>query len=93
MFQLLQNDSSPNRRIPDKTWEAIITNARECFPGDQLYSYDVGQNITLIFNSVYLLLGAKFNGQYQAIKNYNSTKKVLYNTLNNTFTDLTDFIY
>ncbi|XP_074557136.1 uncharacterized protein LOC141813127 isoform X2 [Curcuma longa] len=27
---LLQNGSSPKRRIPDKEWEAIITNAQEC---------------------------------------------------------------
>ncbi|KAG6520292.1 hypothetical protein ZIOFF_017332 [Zingiber officinale] len=73
--RLLQNGSLPKRRIPDKEWEAIIINAQECFPGDQLYSYDVGQDSTLIFNSVYLLLGAKVNGWYHDIKNLNATDK------------------
>lgn len=76
-LQLLGNGESSKKGIAKRTWEAIVANARECPPGNELYSYNVdGQRVTLIFNLVYELLGAKLDGHYDTISNFSAPRKV-----------------
>ncbi|THU62659.1 hypothetical protein C4D60_Mb01t07410 [Musa balbisiana] len=76
--KLLGNGESSKKGIAKRTWEAIVANARECPPGNELYSYNVvGQRVTLIFNSVYELLGAKLDGHYDTISNFSAPRKAL----------------
>ncbi|URD73085.1 Calmodulin binding protein-like [Musa troglodytarum] len=76
LCKLLGNGESSKKGIAKRTWEAIVANARECPPGNELYSYNVvGQTVTLIFNSVYELLGAKLDGQYQTISDFSTPQR------------------
>lgn len=51
--------------VPSKTWEAIIEHANNCIvDDDKLYGYNQAPyEPGLLFNSVYKVVGATFDGQ------------------------------
>ncbi|WOL03279.1 calmodulin-binding protein 60 A-like [Canna indica] len=91
---LFYGESSKNGNS-NRTWQAIVQNAMECLPVplSQFYSYDVvGQSVTLFFNSVFELLGAKVNGHYHSISNLNGHIKAFIEGLKkNAFENRNDF--
>ncbi|KAJ9180318.1 hypothetical protein P3X46_008580 [Hevea brasiliensis] len=49
--------------ISNKIWDIIIDHANECVLDDKFYTYfEAGQSVGLLFNSVYKLIGAAFDG-------------------------------
>ncbi|KAB5529169.1 hypothetical protein DKX38_019250 [Salix brachista] len=66
--------------ISNKIWDTIIEHANTCvLDGSKLYSYfDAGQSIGLLFDSIYKVVGAMFDGQnYEALHNLSPAKKAL----------------
>ncbi|KAJ6694470.1 hypothetical protein OIU85_005181 [Salix viminalis] len=66
--------------ISNKIWDTIIEHANTCvLDGSKFYSYfDAGQSIGLLFDSVYKVVGAMFDGQnYEALHNLSPAKKAL----------------
>ncbi|KAM0040442.1 putative CALMODULIN-BINDING PROTEIN60 [Helianthus debilis subsp. tardiflorus] len=48
----------------NKTWETIIKHAKDCVLDDNLYIYNcVAEGIGLLFNSIFTIVGATFDGQ------------------------------
>ncbi|KAI7754019.1 hypothetical protein M8C21_031552 [Ambrosia artemisiifolia] len=48
----------------NKTWEIIIKHAKDCVLDDNLYIYNcVAEGIGLLFNSIFTIVGASFDGQ------------------------------
>nr|XP_010931710.1 calmodulin-binding protein 60 D isoform X2 [Elaeis guineensis] len=69
----LLGDKAKKKEIPNKKWQGILAHAQRCPVGKELYSYSVsGQNVVLIFNSIYELIGAKFDGQYYSMHDLTS---------------------
>ncbi|KAG1365271.1 putative Calmodulin-binding protein 60 D [Cocos nucifera] len=67
------SDKAKKKEIPNKKWQGILTHAQRCPVGNELYSYGVsGQNVVLIFNSIYQLIGAKFDGRYYSMGDINA---------------------
>jgi hypothetical protein len=68
-LQLYYSDPSLLRNIlgggiSNKTWETIVDHANECVLDDKMYTYcPNGETVVLVFNSVYKILGAMFEGQ------------------------------
>ncbi|XP_052194128.1 uncharacterized protein LOC127802391 isoform X2 [Diospyros lotus] len=50
-------------RISDKQWKTITEHATACVPDDKLYTYH-REGETLLFNSVFKVVGVSFDGQY-----------------------------
>ncbi|KAJ6384610.1 hypothetical protein OIU78_027840 [Salix suchowensis] len=66
--------------ISNKIWDTIIEHANTCvLDGSRFYSYfDAGQSIGLLFDSVYKVVGAMFDGQnYEALHSLSPAKKAL----------------
>ncbi|KAM7252435.1 hypothetical protein ACFE04_024318 [Oxalis oulophora] len=65
--------------ISNRIWEQIVMHASQCVPDDKLYSYTIsGHGVGLLFNSVYKLVGATFDGQnYQLLSELMLPQKVL----------------
>uniref|UniRef100_A0A6N2KLD6 Calmodulin n=1 Tax=Salix viminalis TaxID=40686 RepID=A0A6N2KLD6_SALVM len=64
--------------ISNKIWDTIIEHANTCvLDGSRFYSYfDAGQSIGLLFDSIYKVVGAMFDGQnYEALHNLSPAKK------------------
>ncbi|KAG1365270.1 calmodulin-binding protein 60 D-like [Cocos nucifera] len=73
----LLGDKAKKKEIPNKKWQGILTHAQRCPVGNELYSYSVsGQNVVLIFNSIYELIGAKFDGQYYFMGDLNAFQQM-----------------
>nr|XP_043618766.1 calmodulin-binding protein 60 B-like isoform X2 [Erigeron canadensis] len=48
----------------NKTWDTIIKHANDCILDDKLYMYSCGgEGIGLLFNSIFKIIGATFDGQ------------------------------
>lgn len=66
------------RSIPDHDWNIIVGHALRCKPGPERYSYHIpGMDTTILFNSLYKIIGAKFNGKYASYEELNGTEKVI----------------
>ncbi|KAM7272297.1 hypothetical protein ACFE04_026960 [Oxalis oulophora] len=65
--------------ISNRIWEQIVMHASQCVPDDKLYSYTIaGHGVGLLFNSVYKLVGATFDGQnYQLLSELMLPQKML----------------
>ncbi|KAJ6434559.1 hypothetical protein OIU84_018132 [Salix udensis] len=66
--------------ISNKIWDTIIEHANTCvLDVSRFYSYfDAGQSIGLLFDSIYKVVGAMFDGQnYEALHNLSPAKKAL----------------
>ncbi|KAM7469941.1 hypothetical protein LguiA_008124 [Lonicera macranthoides] len=69
VLKLYHSDPSKLRNIlgggiSNKAWETIIDHASACVLDDKLYMYcPNGETVSLVFNSVYKVLGAVFGGQ------------------------------
>ncbi|KAJ6757055.1 hypothetical protein OIU74_026335 [Salix koriyanagi] len=66
--------------ISNKIWDTIIEHANTCvLDGSRFYSYfDAGQSIGLLFDSVYKVVGAMFDGQnYEALHSLSPARKAL----------------
>ncbi|KAJ6380360.1 hypothetical protein OIU76_016928 [Salix suchowensis] len=64
--------------ISNKIWDTIIEHANTCvLDGSRFYSYfDAGQSIGLLFDSVYKVVGAMFDGQnYEALHSLSPARK------------------
>ncbi|KAK3036745.1 hypothetical protein RJ639_029710 [Escallonia herrerae] len=54
--------------ISNKTWDIIIEHAAACVLDDKLYMYRAAENFGLVFNSIFKVVGATFDGQnYQCL--------------------------
>lgn len=65
--------------ISKRTWDTIIRHATTCVVDDsKFYSYfDAGQSIGLLFDSVYQVVGAMFDGHnYEPLHNLTPPQKV-----------------
>lgn len=64
--------------ISDHDWDILAEHALSCKPGDVLYSYCIpAMDATIFFNSLYNVIGAKFNGRYSSYEELNVTQKDL----------------
>lgn len=71
----LRNDC---KSISDHDWNVIVKHALSCKPGHGRYSYDIpAKDATMFFNSLYKIVGAKFNGKYTSYEELNDTQKGL----------------
>ncbi|KAF9669866.1 hypothetical protein SADUNF_Sadunf13G0009000 [Salix dunnii] len=82
--------------ISNRIWDTIIEHATTCvLDGSKFYSYfDAGQSIGLLFDSIYRVVGAMFDGQnYEALHNLSPTKKALVeNIKRQAYKNLNNFI-
>ncbi|KAJ4780303.1 hypothetical protein LUZ62_064560 [Rhynchospora pubera] len=62
----------------DKQWKTMITHAKKCDAGSNLYSYK-RENTVLFFNSVYELMGADFGNGYLLSDKLQDSEKELVN--------------
>ena len=65
--------------ISNRIWNAIIEHATTCVVDDsKFYSYfDAGQSIGLLFDSIYKVVGAMFDGyNYEPLHNLTPPQKV-----------------
>ncbi|XP_059648444.1 calmodulin-binding protein 60 B-like isoform X2 [Cornus florida] len=79
--------------ISNKSWQAIIDHATACVLDDKMYLYYMeAERVGLLFNSIYHVIGANFDGQnYQSLHTLNSyqmrqvqdLKQHAYKNLNN----------
>ncbi|XP_017699644.2 calmodulin-binding protein 60 D-like isoform X2 [Phoenix dactylifera] len=77
-LQSLLGDKAKKKQIPNKKWQGILSHAQKCPVGNELYSYSVsGKNFVLIFNSIYQLLGAKFDGHYHSMGDLTASQQKL----------------
>ncbi|OEL29822.1 Calmodulin-binding protein 60 F [Dichanthelium oligosanthes] len=69
--------------ITDHDWDIIVRHALSCKPGHELYSHCIpGTGATILFNSLYSIVGAEFNGVYTSCEEFNNTqKKHMYTTI------------
>ncbi|KAJ6928631.1 calmodulin-binding protein 60 G-like [Populus alba x Populus x berolinensis] len=66
--------------ISNRTWDTIIRHATTCVVDDsKFYSYfDAGQSIGLLFDSIYQVIGAMFDGhKYEPLHNLTPPQNVL----------------
>uniref|UniRef100_A0A2P2M0G5 Calmodulin-binding protein 60-C n=3 Tax=Rhizophora mucronata TaxID=61149 RepID=A0A2P2M0G5_RHIMU len=66
--------------ISKKNWDTIMEHANTCVLDDgQLYAYnEAGQGATLFFNSIYKVVGARFDGQnYEPLEKLTPPQKAL----------------
>ncbi|CAI9265687.1 unnamed protein product [Lactuca saligna] len=69
----------------NKTWETIIKHAKACVLDDKLYMYEV-DGIGLLFNSVFTVVGATFDGQnYLPLEKLAGIQKPLVESLKQQF--------
>ncbi|KAF8392624.1 hypothetical protein HHK36_022972 [Tetracentron sinense] len=87
-MRLLVTDPSLLRSIlgngmSSKTWETIIQHATACVLDNKLYMYyNAAQRVGLVFNSIYIVVWATFDGQnYQALNNLTSSQMLLVDSL------------
>lgn len=65
-------------RIPDHDWNVIVGHALNCKRGRVQYSYYIQErDVTILFNSLYSIIGAKFRGIYTSCEKLNKTQKDL----------------
>lgn len=64
--------------MSNKIWEAAVEHALECCPDGKLYSYYVSDcGVMLVFDSIFRLVGAKFNGgDYQDLGGLDAPQRV-----------------
>lgn len=63
--------------ISDKAWRIIIEHAFACvLDENEVYHYQKEQDITILLNSIYEVIGATFNGEYYSVDRLNSDQKV-----------------
>ncbi|KAJ4807145.1 hypothetical protein LUZ62_019711 [Rhynchospora pubera] len=62
----------------DKQWKTMITHAKKCDAGSNLFSYK-RENTMLFFNSVYELMGAEFGNGYIPSDKLQDSEKELVN--------------
>lgn len=64
--------------MSNKTWETITQHAKSCVLDNKRYMYHTsGRQVGLIFDSVYNLVGATFNGQnYEPLGNLTASQMV-----------------
>lgn len=63
--------------ISDSTWRSIIDHASACVLDEkELYRYQIGQDINILFNSIYKVVGASFSDQYYPVDKLNPDQKV-----------------
>lgn len=65
--------------VSNRTWDTIIEHANSCIPDDnKLYTYyDAGQRVGFVFNSIYKVVGATFDGQnYEPFYKLTTPQKV-----------------
>ncbi|KAG8363875.1 hypothetical protein BUALT_Bualt19G0068000 [Buddleja alternifolia] len=62
--------------VSNKTWETIIRHAKTCTLDDKKYMYGTAQGTGLLFNSIYEVVGATFDGQtYHSVDTLNIYQK------------------
>ncbi|XP_020551919.1 calmodulin-binding protein 60 C isoform X1 [Sesamum indicum] len=60
------------RNVSNKTWETITRHAMTCTLDDKKYMYGTAQGTGLLFNSIYKVVGATFDGHsYQSVDSLN----------------------
>nr|CAD1829755.1 unnamed protein product [Ananas comosus var. bracteatus] len=69
-----------NLRMAETYWKEIVKHAKECDPGDGLFSYSMREKntvvpIVLFFNSVYHLVGVKFGDRYTTLDNLDASRQ------------------
>ncbi|KAF3454576.1 hypothetical protein FNV43_RR05024 [Rhamnella rubrinervis] len=69
--------------ISDKNWNTIIRHAMDCDVNDnKLYTYHgAGQEVGLLFNSIYKVVGAIFNDRYCSLEELSPSQKILVENL------------
>ncbi|CAA6654365.1 unnamed protein product [Spirodela intermedia] len=69
--------------MSNKIWEATVEHAQECCLDGKLYSYYVSDGgVMLVFDSIFRLVGAKFNGgDYQELGAVDAPQRALVNRL------------
>uniref|UniRef100_A0A0D9VZP9 Uncharacterized protein n=1 Tax=Leersia perrieri TaxID=77586 RepID=A0A0D9VZP9_9ORYZ len=68
--------------MANKTWKTMITHAKTCKPGNELYAYSaIEENCVVFFNDFYDLVGVKLDGAYTPYGNLNQSQKVWTNIL------------
>ncbi|WOL06678.1 calmodulin-binding protein 60 D-like [Canna indica] len=68
--------------MSNKMWEATVEHAKKCIiPEEKLYSYNCGQGLMLLFNTINELLGAIIQDKFYCLDDLPPTQKVLINKL------------
>lgn len=70
--------------ISDKNWKTIIGHAMNCDVDDnKFYTYNrPGQDVSLLLNSIYKVIGAILDGQYCSLDELTPSQKVCIQFLN-----------
>ncbi|RCV18862.1 hypothetical protein SETIT_3G337400v2 [Setaria italica] len=65
-------------KAKESAWTTIVEHAKKCDPGRELYSFLVeGYSVLLFFNSVYQIVGAKFDDNYSPFDDLENARKDL----------------
>lgn len=67
--------------MSNKIWEATIEHAKECVLEDKHYLYCNGEGATLLFNSIYELVGAMLDNSLYPLDDLTASQKILVNKL------------
>lgn len=67
--------------MSNKIWEATLEHAKECVLDEKLYSYCRGQEVVLLFNSIFELVGAMFDNKCLPLVDLTADQKVVVNKL------------
>ncbi|PIA61179.1 hypothetical protein AQUCO_00300600v1 [Aquilegia coerulea] len=87
LLRMLVTDPSYLRSIlgsgmSNKKWEAVTKHATTCILDNKHYKYFITEReVDLIFDSVYKLVGAIFDGQYKSLENLTSCQMTLVDNL------------
>ncbi|KAF5194570.1 Calmodulin binding protein-like [Thalictrum thalictroides] len=98
LLRLLVTDPSNLRSIlgmSNKKWEAVTKHATTCKLDNKHYRYSISERqVDLIFDSVYQLVGAIFDGQsYKSVENLTSSQMILVDNLKNyTYRNLNEMV-
>ncbi|XP_020113921.1 calmodulin-binding protein 60 D-like isoform X2 [Ananas comosus] len=79
-YNMEKGNLRKNLRMAETYWKEIVKHAKECDPGDGLFSYSMREKntvvpIVLFFNSVYHLVGVKFGDCYTTLDNLDASRQ------------------
>ena len=57
-------------KMSRKKWDTIVSHAKNCILDNKRYIYDASVQVVLVFNSIYEVVGANFDGQNFVPKDY-----------------------
>lgn len=66
--------------ISERNWKTIIGHAMNCVVDDnKVYAYQrPGQGVSLLLNSIYMVIGAIFDNQYSSLDELTPSQKVCF---------------